>query len=115
MFVIETLSKPPWQQQQKHGQTKDLIGTQIAQYVRFQISSISYLFSKTKPHKSPKFAWAKNRTSDGKLFTCHCLELDPFSFVMTKMMSCSVREGNHIHHPFSGHFCQLAILIAEDP
>ena len=47
MFVIETLSKPPWQQQQKHGQTKDLIGTQIAQYVRVQILFIFYLFSKT--------------------------------------------------------------------
>ena len=47
MFVIETLSKPPWQQQQKHGQTKDSVGTQIAQYVHFQILLIFYLFSKT--------------------------------------------------------------------
>ena len=47
MFIIETLSKPPWQQQQKHGQTKDSMGTQIAQYVRFQILFIFYLFSKT--------------------------------------------------------------------
>ena len=84
MFVIETLSKPPWQQQQKHGQTKDSMGTQIAQYVHFQILFISYLFSKTKPLKSPKLVWAKNRTSDGKLFTSHCLELDPALFCYDK-------------------------------
>ena len=72
MFVIETLSKLPWQQQQKHGQTKDLIGTQIAQYEHFKFLFISYLFSETKQHKSLKFAWAKNRTSDGQLFTSHC-------------------------------------------
>ena len=84
MFVIETLSKPPWQQQQKHGQTKDLIGTQIAQYVHFKILFISYLFSETKQYKSLKFAWDKNRTSDGKLFTSHCLELDPALFCYGK-------------------------------
>ena len=38
------------------------------------------LFSETKQHKSLKFAWSKNRTSDGKLFTCHCLELNPAHF-----------------------------------
>ena len=84
MFAIETLSKPPWQQQQKHGQTKDSVSTQIAQYVHFKILFISYLFSKTKQYKSPKFAWAKNKTSDGKLFTSHCLELDPALFCYDK-------------------------------
>ena len=80
MFVIETLSKPPWQQQQKHDWTKDSVSTQIAQYVCFQILFTCYLFSETKQHKSLKFAWSKNRTSDGKLFTCHCLELNPAHF-----------------------------------
>ena len=84
MFVIETLSKPPWQQQQKHGQTKDSVGTQIAQYVHFKILFVFYLFSETKQHKSLKFAWDKNRTSDGKLFTSHCLELNPAHFCYGK-------------------------------
>ena len=65
MFVIETLSKPPWQQQQKHGQTKDSMGTQIAHYVCFIIVFIFHLFSETKQHKSLKFAWGENGTSDG--------------------------------------------------
>ena len=84
MFVIETLSKLPRQQQQKHGQTKDSMGTQIARYVCFQILFIFYLFSETKQHKSLKFAWAKNRTSDGQLFTSHCLELNPAHFCYGK-------------------------------
>ena len=84
MFVIETLSKLPRQQQQKHGQTKDSMGTQIARYVCFQILFIFYLFSETKQHKSLKFAWAKNRTSDGQLFTLHCLELNPAHFCYGK-------------------------------
>ena len=84
MFVIETLSKLPRQQQQKHGQTKDSVGTQIAQYVHFKILFISYLFSEKKQHKSLKFAWTKNRTSDGQLFTSHCLELNPAHFCYGK-------------------------------
>ena len=60
------------------------MSTQIAQYVCFQILFTCYLFSETKQHKSLKFAWSKNRTSDGKLFTCHCLELNPAHFSFGK-------------------------------
>ena len=84
MFAIETLSKPPWQQQQKHGQTKDSVSTQIAQYVHFKILFIFLSILSKKQYKSPKFAWAKNKTSDGKLFTSHCLELDPALFCYDK-------------------------------
>ena len=49
-----------------------------------QILFIFYLFSETKQHKSLKFAWDKNRTSDGKLFTSHCLELNPAHFCYGK-------------------------------
>ena len=35
----------------------------------FKILFISFPSSETQQHKSPKFAWGKNRNSDGKLFT----------------------------------------------
>ena len=67
LFVTETLSKPPWQQQQKHGQTKYSINTQIALFVcfKFLFHFLSILWNKA----TRKSAWDKNRNSDSKLFT----------------------------------------------
>ena len=67
MFVIETLSKPPWQQEQKHDQTKDSMGTQIAHYVCFIIVFIFHLFSETKQHIKRDFLKDKTVKTNDKV------------------------------------------------
>ena len=76
------LSKPPWQQQQKHGQTKDSTRTQVAQCIHFKILFISYPSSETQQHISPKFAWGKNKNSDCKLNPAH------FSYGKDDVLHC---------------------------